>query len=213
MTKHFSIDALVDDLKPVRPRRASRDVAMLVGLGAAELALFLAAGQLRPDMALAMSGPVFWWKLGFTAALAIGGVVTAVAAFAPEAPPRHGLSILVALALATCALGWLFNDPARDAMPMAMRLDWHSGIDCLTSMLELSLPPAIMLAAMMRRGAATRPGATALAAGLAAAGIGAFVFVFHCPYDDPLYVIAWYGLNVAIAAGVARLALPRFARW
>ncbi len=65
----------------------------------------------------------------------------------------------------------------------------------------------------MRRGAPTQPTRTAAAAGLAAAGFGAFVFAFHCPHDDPLYVAVWYGGAVLAVTGLARLILPRLTRW
>ncbi len=51
----------------------------------------------------------------------------------------------------------------------------------------LALPPMIGMGMLMRRGAAIDAAATAVMAGLAAAW-GAFVFVFACPSNDPLYI-------------------------
>jgi Negative regulator of sigma F len=48
-------------------------------------------------------------------------------------------------------------------------------------------PAGNCAATLIRRGASTDRAGTALAAGLASAAWGAFVFVFACPSDDPLY--------------------------
>jgi hypothetical protein len=65
----------------------------------------------------------------------------------------------------------------------------------------------------MRRGAPTDHAGTAFAAGLASATWGAFVFVFACPFDDPLYVAVWYSLSCGAVTLFARLTLPRLTRW
>jgi hypothetical protein len=111
------------------------------------------------------------------------------------------------------AAGWLLDAGAAGRAALIARLDWREGVDCLWNVGLLSLPLVTALALLMRRGAPTQPGRTALAAGLAAAGFGAFVFAFHCPHDDPLYVAVWYGGAVALVSGLARLLLPRLARW
>jgi len=59
----------------------------------------------------------------------------------------------------------------------------------------------------------TLPSRSAGAAGLAAAGIGAWVFAFYCDHDDPLYVAVWYGVAVLGVSGLTRLVLPRLIRW
>jgi hypothetical protein len=39
------------------------------------------------------------------------------------------------------------------------------------------------------------------------------VFAFRCPFDDPLYVAVWFALAGVAITIVARLILPRIARW
>src|ERR1700749_3773620 len=51
---------------------------------------------------------------------------------------------------------------------------------------------------------------TALAAGLSAAGWGAFVFA--CPSDDPLYIAVWYTLGCTIVTMLGRAVLLRLSR-
>jgi hypothetical protein len=77
----------------------------------------------------------------------------------------------------------------------------------------LSLPAVIGLGLLMRRGAPTDTGGTSLAVGITAAAWGAFVFVFACPYDDPLYIVVWYSVGCGLVTLLARLALPHLTRW
>ena len=93
------------------------------------------------------------------------------------------------------------------------RLMWRHGIDCMIAIVILSIPVAVALGLMMRRGAPTDRKGSALAIGLAGAGWGAFVFIFQCPHDDPFYVAVWYGAGAAAVALIWWLILPRVTRW
>jgi hypothetical protein len=62
----------------------------------------------------------------------------------------------------------------------------------------LSIPLAIAVGVPVRGGASTDRAGTVLAAGLSSAAWGAFVFVFACPSDDPLYTAAWYTVGCSI---------------
>ena len=79
--------------------------------------------------------------------------------------------------------------------------------------MALSVPAMLGLGLLMRHGAPTDGGGAALASGIAAAAWGAFVFVFACPYDDPLYIAVWYAVGCEFVALIARLVLPQLTRW
>lgn len=211
MTTERLLDDLAAGLSPVRRPNRLRDAGLLVALAAVELALFLWLGMGRHDMPHAMHGMVFWWKVGGTGIIAFAASAVAVRSFAPDISPRRGLQGLAVLAVATILLGWVTVDPLPG--PMMTRLSWRAGVTCLAFMVLLSLPFLGALAVLMRRGAASRPGASAIAAGIAAAGWGAFVFAFQCRSDDPLYVTVWYLAGCGIATLAARWLLPRVARW
>jgi hypothetical protein len=131
----------------------------------------------------------------------------------PVRSPRRGLRCVAALVAAALAAGWLL-DAARDqGGTLIGRLDWPDGLQCFGKMVALSVPAVIALGLMMRRGAPTDRGGTALAAGIASAAWGAFVFVFACPFDDPLYVAVWYALGCGAVTLFARLLLPHLTRW
>jgi hypothetical protein len=211
------IDGLVADLGPVRPRRWQGEALLLCGLALAEVLLFFVFGDLRPDMPDAMGTMTFWWKSGSLAALALLSVAAVLVSLDPATTTARRLTplwrLLTLAVPVLLAAGWLLDAGAAGRAALMARLDVPEGLDCLKNVAMLSLPPIAALALLMRRGAPTQPGRTALAAGLAAAGFGAFVFAFHCPHDDPLYVAVWYGGSVALISGLARLILPRLTRW
>ncbi len=211
------IDTLVDDLRPTRPLRRSHDAAILAGLAIAEILLFVWLRGMRSDVHEAMLTMAFWWKAGSLAVIAVLAAAATLVSLDPAANSRPGLAglwraILVALP-AMLALGWLLDAGAVGRAALVARLEWREGVACLVNVLLLSLPFALALGVLIRRGASVQPARTALAAGLAAAGFGAFVFAFHCNHDDPLYVAVWYGGAVAGIGGLARLIVPRLTRW
>ena len=207
------IDRLAGDLKPVRPRRAARDGLIFAVLCGVELGLFLALGPTRPDMPAAMDMPSFWWKLGSLGLIAALGATVAILSFDPARSPQRGLRWVVRLFACSLAAGWLI-DAGRSGLPdWAARLNWYDGLHCVAKMVLLSVPAVMGLGLLMRRGAATDQAGTAVAVGIAAASWGAFVFVFACPYDDPLYIALWYTVGCGIVTLISRLLLPRLNRW
>ena len=207
------IRQLVRELKPVRRRRVGLEVLALASLFLVELALFLGFGAMRPDMPMAMHAASFWWKLGSLGLIALVGVAVSVCSLDPVRSPRSGLRWLMAIIAVCLVAGWVI-DASRGGLPgLAARLNWPDGLRCVSKMVLLSVPAALGLGLLIRRGAATDSGGTALAAGIAAAAWGAFVFVFACPHDDPLYVALWYAVGCGIVTLAARLVLPRLTRW
>jgi hypothetical protein len=204
---------LARDLKPVRRRSVGFDMAAMALLAAVQLALVLGFGAMRPDMRMAMAQPSFWWKLASLGTVALVGAITAILSFDPAASPRRGLRAIAVL-LAACLLsGGLLDARGEGLAALGARLDWQSGLQCAAKMALLSLPALCGLGLFMRRGAATQPGPTALAVGLASASWGAFVFVFACPFDDPFYIAVWYALGCGLVTLAARLLLPVLTRW
>lgn len=213
MSNDALIDKLVGDLRPVpRPRFGPQIVVLLV-LAAVELAGFLALGTMRPDLGVAIGRAAFWWKMVGLCVLALIGVTVALRSFSPESLPRKGLRHW-ALALAGILFIGVAIDVAGQGLDgLAARLMWRMGIECLTVMTVLSVPPVIALGLMMRRGAPTDQPASAAAVGVAAAAWGAFIFAFHCPSDDPFYIVFWYALSCATITLLTRAILPLTSRW
>ena len=213
MPNNHLVDELVSRLQPVRPRRAGRDGLILAIVCLAELVVFFSVGAVRPDMAAAIELPSFWWKLASVGVIAVVGIVVAILSFDPVRSPRPGLRWLVAILAASFVAGWLI-DASRAGWPaLSARIDWQNGLQCAAKMVILSIPALVGLGLLMRRGAPTDTAGTALSVGIAAAAWGAFVFVFACPYDDPLYIALWYGVGCGSVSLAARVLLPRLSRW
>ena len=213
MVDHQLLERLVDDLRPRRRRRPGIEALAILALCALELALLLGTGFARSDMTQAMSQASFWWKLGSLGLLAVGGGVTSILSFDPARSPRRGLSWLLALVAFCLFGGWFIGAPRGALMALLARLDWSEGIVCVAKMAVLSLPPLLGLGLLMRRAAPTEPGGTALAVGITAAASGAFMFVFACPHDDPLYIAVWYMAGCGLVTLATRLLLPILTRW
>lgn len=213
----MAIDRLVDrlarDLKPVRPRTGLRDGLAIGAVCVVELAVFLWLGAMRPDMPVAMEHLSFWWKLTSLLVIAAVGLGVALVSLNPVESPRPGLRWQVAIIAVCLAAGWAV-DAVRDELPaLAARVDWPDGVQCVWKMVALSIPAVIGLGVLMRRGAPTDAAGTAVISGIAAAAWGAFVFVFACPHDDPLYIAIWYAVGCGLVVCFARLVLPPLARW
>ena len=182
-------------------------------LAAVEVAAFLGMGFMRPDITVAMQAPSFWWRLAGLGLIAVLGAGVAILSADPARSPRRGLRWILVCLVAILASGWLIDAAGQGVADLARRLDWTQGLQCVWKMVVLSIPPVIALGVMIRRGAPTDLAGTALAAGLSSAAWGAFVFVFACPSDDPLYIAVWYTVGCAIVTVLGRASLMRVSRW
>ena len=160
-----------------------------------------------------MDEPSFWWRFCSLGVIAAVGAFVAVVSCDPASSPRRGLRWLVGLVALSLLAGW-FVDASQAGLPtLLVRLHWRSGLRCAAEMAVLSVPAVLAFGLLMRRGATTDATGTALASGIAAAAWGAFLFVFACPSNDPLYIAVWYAVGCGLVTGLARLMLPRLARW
>jgi hypothetical protein len=207
------IDRLAGELKPVRRRRFSVDIAVIAAICAAELAVFFALRAQRPDMPMQMHQMSFWWRLASLGLIAVISFGLAILSFNPVYSPRRAVRWLLLVAVVCLAFGMFINAGPYAHMPFLARLNWQAGLQCTYKMVLLSIPAVIGLTVLMRRGAPTDIKRTASLAGLAAAAWGAFVFVFACPSNDPLYIAVWYSLGCGIVTGLSRLILPLLSRW
>lgn len=211
-----STDALIVDLSadlaPVKRRSVPQEVAVLVALVAAELALILMTGAMRPDMSRVLLSPYMVWKIGSLALLAGVTCTIAIRSFAPPASSRRGLVLALALAVLVMVAGIFVTSAADSGRSLLDRLSPVHGLLCATAITVLAMPIMAMLAVLMRRAAPVRPKESAMASGLAAATCGAMIFTACCPMNDPLYIVVWYSVGVSAVSLAARWLLPRHFR-
>ena len=207
------IDELTEDLTPVRPRRFWADLLVLALIAAVELALLFALGIAHLDLERLATQPTMGWRLVSLGVIALMSGFLAVRSFDPAYSAKDALRWLGVIVVLCLAYGLIMNGPPAGTASLLQRLDWRSGIQCASKIVLLSLPPLAALALLCRRGAPTDLRRTPLLSGLAAAAWGAFVFVFACPFNDPLYIVVWYGIACGLVTLAARLLMPRIARW
>jgi hypothetical protein len=207
------INRLSEDLKPVRRRRVGIDLAIVAAICAIELALFFIMGASRADMPAMMKQPTFWWRLQSLGLIALVSGTLAVLSFSPTYSPRRGLRWLAAIVFFCLALGPCISAGSGDFGSILRRLNWTNGVQCAGKIILLSIPPVIGLGMLMHRGAPTDTKGTALLVGVAAAAWGAFVFVFACPFNDPLCIAVWYAVGCSFMTLLSRAILPRVTRW
>ena len=207
------IDQLAGDLAPVRPRRFWVDASIMALVAVIELALLFAVGFAHLDMHRMMTQPTMGWRIVSLGVISLVSGFLAVRSFDTAYSTRGALRWL-ALIIAIClASGIVMAGLPTGAASLMQRLDWRSGVQCASKIVLLSIPPLLALAVLGRRGAPTDMRRTTLLIGLAAAAWGAFVFIFACPFNDPLYIVVWYGVGCGIVTLACRFLLPRFARW
>lgn len=207
------INRLTEDLKPVRRRRLGTEVAIILLICAVELALFFVLGLSRKDMPTMMKEPTFWWRLVSLGLISLISGALALLSFNPTYSPRQGIRWLALFVVMCLVFGLCINAGPDGLGAILQRLSWTNGVVCASKMIALSAPPLIGLGVLMRRGAPTDTRGTALLVGLAAAAWGAFVFVFACPFNDPLYIAVWYSVGCGIVTLLSRFVLPYLARW
>ncbi len=207
------INRLTKDLRPVRRRHLGAEVVIVGLICAIELGLFFGLGLNRPDMPMMMKQPSFWWRLCSLGLIALVSGTLALLSFNPAYAPRRGNLWLGLIIVISLVFGLCINAGPGEFGAIIQRLSWMNGVLCTSKMIALSAPPLVGLGLLMRRGAPTDTTRTALLIGLASASWGAFVFVFACPFNDPLYIAVWYSAGCGAVTMLSRIILPRLARW
>lgn len=207
------IDQLAGDLVPVRPRRLWVDVGIMLLIAAIELALLFAIGFANLDLHRIETQPTVGWRLASLGLISLAAGFAAIRSFDPTYSAKRSIRWLVTI-IGCCVVGGLFLGSVPEGVPALLRrLEWTNGIGCASHISLLSTPPLVGLILLGRRGAPTDMRRTRLLVGLAAAAWGAFAFVFSCPFNDPVFIITWYGLGCTATVLLARYVLPRLVRW
>lgn len=209
--RNFQIQQLVDDLEPVIALRPNRSMAASLAIMTAVLALVVLWLGPRNDIMIGRPDTMFLLRAGTLLLLGLANAF-AVLAMASPAVGRHGNGWKIALAAAllfplTALIVALSVSPA-DAISAT-----QTGVQCLRMSVMGGLATAIPMVLHLRRGAPTSPERAGWLTGLAAGGLGAFAYGFHCPFNSILYIGFWYSLAVGICAILGRLVVPRLIRW
>lgn len=207
------IDQLARDLAPARTGQVARRIAGAAALGlAVALAAVLVLFGLRPDLAEAVLGMMFWMKAAYAGLLALAGFWCADRLARPAGSARGGLrlALTVLAILVVIAVVKLMLAPPADRMAIWLGGSWRT---CPRNLLLLAAPVLALTLLAMRRLAPTRLAMAGGAAGLFAGGLAALAYSLHCPETAPAFVATWYTLGVALSAGLGAMLGPFVLRW
>jgi len=208
---NFNIDALVDDLTPVKPINSASAIIVIAAIALISLVAISSLTELRIDLAAGEPSAVFLMRAGI---LGLLGFATAhsVLTMAKPSVGRHNSSSQIALAFAALfPLGGIIAAMTGDnTLAIAST---ESVLKCLAYSSIASVATAVPMVLALRRGAPTSPETAGLLTGVASGGLGAFAYSFYCPFDSLAYTGVWYTIAVAMSAAAGRFIIPRLIRW
>lgn len=201
---------LVTDLRPVRRLASPGKRAALFAIFAA---LVVGGGVglagTRADLLSKLSEPAFVVDTALVASLFGCSAVAALQSAIPGERSAAARATVVVLA------AWLFS------MAVTCRLEPQQaalalGVRCLERIVVLSLPPALVLIAMLRRAAPLRAGISGLLALLASSSAAVLGTRALCSKDDGLHLLLWHFgpvmATTCVGILVGRLVLRRQSR-
>lgn len=186
-------------------------IGLIIGGSVAMIAVTTLLG-VRTDLHVAMRGFSFWMKWTYTISLGLGAAFGVVRLARPDSGSLRPLWFLAVpvLLLAGICINELARTPPAKWLTMWLGKSW---VVCPWLVLMLAAPIFLGLLWSFRKLAPTRLRAAGAVAGLAAGAWAATIYCLHCPEVSPLFVLTWYSLGIAIAAGFGALLGPRFMRW
>lgn len=200
-------------LRPVANGAVERRLAAGVAIGVvvAVVVLSLTLG-FRPDIWLAMQGPTFWMKWGYSISLSAAAIFVVSRLARPDPGRLRSLWLLgvPVLVLAGIGIAELARTPRDEWLAMWLGKTW---MVCPWLVLALSGPIFVGLLWSFRKLAPTRLRAAGAAAGLSAGAFAATVYCLHCPEVSAIFVLTWYSLGMLLTAAVGALVGPRLLRW
>ncbi|WP_374540382.1 NrsF family protein [Sphingorhabdus sp.] len=211
MKQPFDISQLVDELQPVRPMNMRRGLMLPLGMTMAALAVIATFAGVRADLMAGAPHPMFLLRAG---TLLLLGLVCATTLLAMANPGvgRHGHGWKTALA-AALLFPLAATILALAGQPSGTSGTMQSGVQCLAYSLIAGLGAAVPMVLWLRKGAPVAIEKAGWLTGLAAGGLGAFAYNFHCPFNSIVYTGFWYSLAVGLCALLGRVIVPRLIRW
>jgi hypothetical protein len=212
MLKEELIRTLTEDCDPVRPLAHPVWRSLIwCAISLCYVAIVVAAMGLRPDFASKMTDPQFATEV---AAAFLTSMMAAAGAFCAGCPGRP---LWERFAPVPFLLMWM------GALGVGCRRDWnafglsglasHSDIACLPTIFAISIPGALLILSMVRRGAPIAPFVTIGSAALAATALAAAALRLSFKQDAAVSVCIWQFGSVVLLTGIASLFGGILLRW
>ena len=205
------ISLLAEDT-PVTMRLGRRmTLALLIGT-LISAGLLLSTIGMRHNMADAIETARVLFKIGVTLVLAIAASSLVFRIGRPGVPLlTRVLALVIPLILVIGAISMeMMMTPSESWV--AQMVGKHAPF-CVFFIPILSIAPLAGFMIALRNGAPENPGLAGAAAGLAAGGIAAAIYAWHCPDDSPFFVATWYTMAIAIVTLIGYLIGRRLLKW
>jgi hypothetical protein len=186
-------------------------IVLAVGVLVSAL-LLLATIGIRTNMAEAIQTPRVMFKIGLTLLLAVVATRLAFRIGRPGASVRSA-AVALALPLAILVIGIIAELLTVPQGAWKASMMGHFSWFCLFFVPTLSIAPLACILYAVRQGAPESPGKAGAVAGLAAGGVAAALYAWHCPDDSPLFLATWYSIGILIATVAGFVAGRRILRW
>ena len=203
---------LLKEDAPVRSRLGTvLGLAVLAGVVVSALLLLLTLG-LRHDLGVQIETARVAFKIIETLCLALVSLRLVFLVGRPGASLKGaGLSLLLPAGLLAAALAIeLTVLPRQQWLPSLIGTFPQF---CMVFVPLFSMAPLIALMIALKQSAPENPTVAGAIAGLAAGGIGAAVYAWHCPDDSPLFLATWYVLAIALVSIIGSALGNRLLRW
>jgi hypothetical protein len=186
-------------------------LALLIGI-AISVTLMVSTIGLRHDMRTAVETARVFFKICETLLLALLASHLVFEIGRPGVPLKtRGLALLLPAVLLVIAVATELSVVPEQNWTTS--LIGRNAAFCVFFIPVLSLAPLAGFLLALKSAAPGNPGLAGAAAGLAAGGIAAAIYAWHCPDDSPLFLASWYGLAIAIVTVAGLLIGRRLLRW
>lgn len=213
---HFDVNALVDDLEPVRVIKRRDNLLLVLGATFVSSLVVIAIFGIRPDIVIGDPHPVVIIRAGLLLLLGLATTL-AVAAAARPSVGKSSSGWLWALAAAAVLPGaalckFIYLYLAGQPLDLFM-VDFEFGPRCLIVSSVSALWIGGVMTLWLRRGAPISLNRAGWLVGIAAGSFGTFSFNVYCNSVSIFYIGLWYSLAVLLCAVAGRLVVPHLIRW
>ncbi|MEM5344222.1 DUF1109 domain-containing protein [Paraburkholderia azotifigens] len=191
---------------------ARRFIKALVLGGLGSLILMSVVFGVRHDLASVARTTIFWAKMAYPLAIAVGAMLAVMRLGRPGARAGYSWALIALPFVAVWAASMVVLDGTAPAGRWAVVLGqtWRT---CPFNIMLLSLPtfPAVFWA--VKSLAPTQLRLAGAVAGLLASSTATVVYCLHCPEMSPAFWSVWYAIGMLVPAGIGAWLGPKLLRW
>ncbi|MPW19673.1 DUF1109 family protein [Paraburkholderia sp. CNPSo 3157] len=185
--------------------------ALLLGALGSLILMTIVFG-VRHDLSSVARTSIFWAKLAYPLAIAVGAMLAVMRLGRPGARAGYTWALVALPFVAVWVAGALVLDGVAPTgrWPLVLGQTWRT---CPFNILLLSVPtfPAVFWA--VKALAPTHLRLAGAAAGLLASSTATIVYCLHCPEMSPAFWSVWYAIGMLMPAGIGAWLGPKLLRW